>query len=74
MFHILILVLAVLGMLSNMGSHPPQGIFWIMDGIAAIFMFKLGVRLDDALRRWELQPHWRKVTPAKAEVEILRLA
>jgi hypothetical protein len=76
MDRLLLVVLATLGMLSNLGSHPPQGIFWIMDGLVAVFMFLMGVRLDDALRRWELQLHWRKgqpVKPEKARPETLRL-
>jgi hypothetical protein len=52
MDRLLLVVLATLGMLSNLGSHPPQGIFWIMDGLVAVFMFLMGVRLDDALRRF----------------------
>jgi hypothetical protein len=77
MDRLLLVVLATLGMLSNLGSHPPQGIFWIMDGLVAVFMFLMGVRLDDALRRLELQPHWRKVQPVKPETarpETLRLS
>lgn len=77
MDRLLLVVLAALGMLSNLGSHSPQGIFWIMDGLVAVFMFLMGVRLDDALRHWELQPHWRKVQPVKPEKarsEILRLS
>ena len=68
MDRLLLVVLAALGMLSNLGSRPPQGIFWIMDGLVAVFMFLMGVRFDDALRRWELQPHWRKVQPVKPEM------
>jgi hypothetical protein len=61
------------GMASNAGPTPPPLVVWISWALFASLMFFLGTLIDDALRRWELQPHWRKVTPTKAEAETLRL-
>jgi hypothetical protein len=44
---------------------------WLSDAIVdmamcvifAAFMFLMGVRLDDKLRRWERGLHWRKMKP-----------
>lgn len=34
--------------------------------LIAGFLFLMGARLDDALRRLEMQPYWRKVKPARS--------
>jgi hypothetical protein len=61
MERLLIVGLALLGMASKAGPAPPPAIDWIMWLLCAGFMLVMGARLDDALRRWEMKPHWRKV-------------
>lgn len=64
MERVLIVGLALVGMASEAGPAPPPAIDWIMGLLIAGFMFLMGARLDDALRRWEMRPHWKKVKPA----------
>jgi hypothetical protein len=64
MERLLIVGLALVGMASKAGPAPPPVIDWIMWALIAGFMFLMGARLDDALRRWSHQPHWKKVKPS----------
>jgi hypothetical protein len=72
MERLLIGLLAVAGIVwkVDLGARPYVDMAMLV--ALAAFMFTMGVRLDDALRRWEMQPHWRKVKPVKRETLQLR--
>ena len=67
MDRLFIAALAVLGVVWNVDLGARVYVDGLMVALFAAFMFTMGARLDDALRRWELRPHWKKVQPVKAE-------
>jgi hypothetical protein len=74
MDRLLIATLAVLGVLWNVDLGARVYVDAIMWVLIAAFMFTMGARFDDLLRRWELQPRWRKVAPTESEAETLCLS
>lgn len=55
--------LAIAGIVWNVDLGARVYVDWLMVGLIAAFMAVMGARFDAALRRWENQPHWRKVKP-----------
>jgi hypothetical protein len=63
-----IVCLAVAGIIWNVDLGARVYVEWAMLGLIMVLMFIMGNRLDTALRRWENQPHWRKVKPERPEI------
>lgn len=69
MQHLFIGFLAIAGIVWNVDLGARVYVDWLMVAMIAAFMAVMGARLDDALRRWENQPHWRK-TKAEAQLRL----
>jgi hypothetical protein len=63
MQHLFIGFLAIAGIVWNVDLGAKVYVDWIMVALIAAFMFIMGARFDEALRRWENQPHWKKTQP-----------
>lgn len=67
MERVIIIGLALLGIASKMGPSPPPVVEWLSWFVFAAVMFLLGVRLDDALCRWAMKPHWKRQAPSRSK-------
>ncbi len=66
MKNLFIAVLAVLGIMWKVDLGARVYVDWAVMAMFGAFMFTVGARVDDLLKRWERQPHGRREKLAMA--------